>query len=74
MKILSIASTLLLIRNINALSEVDYDVIVVGAGASGLGAASTLVDKGKRVLVLEARDRIGGRVHSDMSLGKSFSS
>ncbi|UNK72568.1 FAD-dependent oxidoreductase [Microbacterium sp. H1-D42] len=42
-----------------------WDAIVVGAGASGLGAARTLADAGKRVLVLEARDRIGGRMWTD---------
>ncbi len=47
----------------------DADVIVVGAGAAGLSAARTLVDAGKRVLVLEARDRIGGRVWTDRTHG-----
>jgi monoamine oxidase len=37
------------------------DVIVIGAGASGLAAASKLKAKGVNVLVLEARDRVGGR-------------
>lgn len=41
-----------------------YDVIVVGAGAAGLAAARVLVDAGRRVCVVEARDRIGGRVHT----------
>ena len=39
--------------------------IVVGAGASGLAAASTLQDEGCEVIVLEGRDRIGGRAWTD---------
>jgi monoamine oxidase len=38
------------------------DVVVVGAGFAGLTAARELVRKGKSVVVLEARDRVGGRV------------
>lgn len=37
-------------------------VIVVGAGIAGLAAARTLTDRGQDVVVLEARDRIGGRI------------
>jgi len=40
------------------------DVIIVGAGAAGLMAARELSASGKQVLLLEARDRIGGRVHT----------
>jgi putrescine oxidase len=39
-----------------------HDVIVVGAGVTGLTAAYRLTQAGKDVLVLEARDRIGGRL------------
>ncbi len=38
-----------------------YDVIVVGAGFAGLSAAVRLTQRGARVLVLEARARLGGR-------------
>ena len=38
-------------------------VIVVGAGLAGLSAAGVLLDRGCAVTVLEARDRIGGRVY-----------
>lgn len=44
-------------------------VIVVGAGVAGLSAARRLADAGATVTVLEARDRIGGRTWTDMSLG-----
>lgn len=41
-----------------------HDVIVVGAGLAGLTAAEALAAEGVDVLVLEARDRLGGRVKS----------
>jgi monoamine oxidase len=50
------------------------DVLVIGAGAAGLAAAAALSDSGRSVLILEARDRIGGRVwtiedgHSPLAL------
>ncbi|RJQ23090.1 FAD-dependent oxidoreductase [Candidatus Parcubacteria bacterium] len=44
-----------------------YEVIVVGAGISGLSAADTLTQLGHEVVVLEARDRIGGRIWTDNS-------
>lgn len=39
----------------------DVDVVVIGAGVAGLIAADRLVAAGRRVRVLEARDRVGGR-------------
>lgn len=38
------------------------DVVVIGAGAAGLAAAEALARAGRSVLVLEARERVGGRV------------
>ncbi|MDX2138205.1 MAG: NAD(P)/FAD-dependent oxidoreductase [Chloroflexota bacterium] len=40
------------------------DVIVIGAGISGLKAAGDLTRSGASVIVVEARDRIGGRIHT----------
>lgn len=39
-----------------------YDVVVIGAGMAGLIAARTLAEAGLKVLVVEAQDRIGGRI------------
>src|SRR5258708_35259716 len=38
-------------------------IVVIGAGAAGLMAARELARAGKRVTILEARDRCGGRIH-----------
>ena len=48
------------------------DVIVIGAGISGLVAASTLTQKGANVIVLEAKNYIGGRIRTDRSLDVPF--
>ncbi|MBI5129322.1 MAG: FAD-dependent oxidoreductase [Rhodopseudomonas palustris] len=42
------------------------DVAIIGAGAAGLGAARALEHSGRSVIVLEARDRIGGRAYTRM--------
>lgn len=44
------------------MDNVEADVIVIGAGAAGLNAARKLAERSLRTIVLEARDRIGGRV------------
>jgi len=44
--------------------ETDIDVIILGAGMAGLVAARALAERGLRVCILEARQRVGGRVVS----------
>lgn len=40
------------------------DIVIIGAGAAGLMAARELASAGKKVIVLEAQDRTGGRIHT----------
>ena len=62
------------------MSAADPEVIILGAGAAGLAAAAQLARAGQRVLLLEARDRIGGRcwtrhlpgVNVPLELGAEF--
>ena len=51
-----------------ATAQSGHDVIVVGAGLSGLHAAMLLEEQGLSVLTLEGRDRIGGRVYTLMDV------
>uniref|UniRef100_A0A6N2N6L9 Amine oxidase domain-containing protein n=1 Tax=Salix viminalis TaxID=40686 RepID=A0A6N2N6L9_SALVM len=44
-------------------------VIVIGGGISGLAAARRLHDASFKVILLESRDRLGGRIHTDHSFG-----
>lgn len=50
----------------------DYDVIVVGAGFAGLAAARELAKSGLSVLLLEARNRIGGRTFTSAYQGQKI--
>src|SRR5580700_4317642 len=53
-------------------SGVTTDVIVVGCGLAGIGAARTVLSYGRSVMILEARDRVGGRVHCDNTTFPGF--
>jgi len=58
----------------------DADVIIIGAGVSGLAAAAALSKSGRKVVILEARDWMGGRVltrqvpvcHAPIKFGAEF--
>lgn len=50
-----------------------YDAVIVGAGFTGLSAAHELQRAGRSFLVLEARDRVGGRVEAHLNgLGEAI--
>jgi len=46
------------------MNALETDVVIVGAGAAGLAAARALHDRGVDFLILEARDRVGGRTYT----------
>ncbi|MFD5213169.1 flavin monoamine oxidase family protein [Microbacterium sp. NPDC058345] len=52
--------------------EISRDVVVIGAGAAGLTAANELRKAGLSVAVLEARDRVGGRLWTDVIDGATL--
>jgi monoamine oxidase len=52
-------------------AAIERDVVVVGAGIAGLHAALTLEAAGLNVVVLEAQQRVGGRIHSMRQLGNT---
>jgi monoamine oxidase len=60
------AAAMALPRTAEASSSSSADVVVVGAGFSGLAAARKIAKAGKSVIVLEARDRVGGKVLNEV--------
>ena len=52
------------------MGRLEADVIVVGAGLAGLSAARALVASGHEVIVVEARDRVGGRIENGFLEGE----
>lgn len=67
-------SSLILARNLQTV----YGAIVIGAGSSGIGASVALASKNVNHIILEARNRFGGRTYAtqvsgiDVDLGASF--
>jgi monoamine oxidase len=59
-------------QNNSTTTQKIYDVIVIGAGMAGLKAAYDLQNKGLSVIILEARDRIGGRIHTTTEFDSEF--
>lgn len=48
------------------------DIVVIGGGAAGIAATRHLVEAGRDVLLIEARDRLGGRAHSVTVAGNAL--
>jgi monoamine oxidase len=70
---------LILARSSDPVRSKPVSVVIIGAGIAGLSAAQALTQKGHEVTVLEARKRIGGRIHTSrawpdlpMDLGASW--
>lgn len=57
------------VNKVNSTNEF-YDVIIVGAGFAGVTASRELSNRGFKTLILEGRDRIGGRTWTDNRLGR----
>ncbi|HMR64266.1 MAG TPA: FAD-dependent oxidoreductase, partial [Anaerolineae bacterium] len=59
------------------MSQSTYDIVIIGAGLAGLAAGQRLRQAGVTPLVLEARERLGGRIwtdhtHGPVELGAEF--
>jgi hypothetical protein len=63
--LLGLAAAPFIINSARAAAPKSPDVVIIGAGAAGLGAAKTLSDLGISFLLIEAQSRIGGRAYTD---------
>lgn len=64
-----ICAALLLLVAPHSWAKHSYDTIIIGAGVAGLTAAKQLHQAQQDVLIIEAKDRLGGRVHTDYNWG-----
>jgi len=64
----TLAASALVPRLAIAGSPANPDVVIIGAGVAGLEAARTLTEQGITFVLIDANDRIGGRVHTDHSI------
>ncbi len=63
--LLGLAATPFFVNSVWASAPKNPDVVIIGAGAAGLGAAKTLSDMGVSFVLIEAQSRIGGRAYTD---------
>jgi len=64
--LLGLAAAPFVINSVWAATPNNPDVVIIGAGAAGLGAAKTLSDLGVSYLLIEAQSRTGGRAYTDL--------
>jgi monoamine oxidase len=67
-----LAPTLFIGKRSKNITICNKSVIIIGAGISGLAAAKKLKENGFTVTVLEAQDKVGGRLRTNRSLGVAF--
>jgi monoamine oxidase len=55
--------------------DIKYDILILGAGVAGLAAGRLLAEGGRQVAIVEARDRVGGRIATEhVSIGGALNS
>lgn len=68
----SLAAPFLMNASARAQALADIDVAIIGAGAAGLHAAHRAKEQGLTARIFEARQRVGGRVYTNTTLGSDF--